>query len=137
MSSLGIKVIGLSDFRRGLKGIDAGLPKAMRVSLNDVANLLIDRTRPKIPKRTGRAAASLKAQSTQSEARIAAGGPKAPYYPWLDFGGRVGKRKATARPFYSDGRYIFPTLAEERSDIEMAMLKAMGQLASSNGIEVS
>jgi hypothetical protein len=133
---MNIKVVGLSDFRKGLRGMGAGLPKAVRVALNEVADVLIDATRPKIPKRTGAAAASLKAASTQSEARVSVGGRTAPYYPWLDFGGRVGRRRSVVRPFYSDGRYIYPTLAEQRPAIEAAMLKAMAQLASTNGIEV-
>lgn len=131
-----MKVVGLKEFRRGLKGIETGLPKTMRVTLNSVTDLFIGWVRPQIPARTGAARASLKAQSTQSEARIAAGGPRAPYYPWLDFGGRVGRRKSVVRPFISEGRYIYPTLAERRPDVEDAMLKGLAQLASSNGIEV-
>lgn len=136
MSSLSIKVVGLNEFRRGLKGIDSGLPKAMRLTLNEVAQEFIGWVRPKIPKLTGAAAASLKPQSTQSQARIAAGGPKAPHYPWLDFGGRVGKKKSVVRPYIPDGRYIFPTLVERQPDVETVMLKGLAQLASSSGIEV-
>lgn len=158
MSGLAIKVVGLNEFRRGLKGIEAGLPKTMRVTLNSVAELFVGWVRPKIPKRTGRAAASLKPQSTQTQARIAAGGPKAPYYPWLDFGGTVGRgRKAAVRTgrgnrrtadqqaragsvkrqWFPDGRYIFPTLVERQPDVESVMLKGLAQLASANGVEVS
>lgn len=136
MSSLAIKVVGLNEFRRGLKGIDAGLHKTMRVTLNEVAEEFVGWVRPKIPRKTGAAAASLKAQSTQSQARIAAGGPKAPYYPWIDFGGRVGPKKSVVRPYIPDGRYIFPTLVERGPDVQSAMLKGLGQLASSNGVQV-
>lgn len=136
MSSLGIKVVGLNEFRRGLKGIDAGLPKTMRLTLNEVAQAFIGWVRPKVPKRTGAAAASLKPQSTQSQARIAAGGPSAPHFPWLDFGGRVGKNRSVVRPYIPDGRYVFPTLVERRPDVETVMLKGLAQLASSSGVEV-
>lgn len=137
MSSSTIKVVGLNDFRRGLRGMDKGLPKGVRLALNEVAGVLIDATRPKIPKRTGAAAASLKAASTQSAAKVSVGGTKAPYYPWLDFGGKTGRKKSVVRPFYKEGRYLFPTLADERDNIQDAMLKAMAQLAETNGIEVS
>lgn len=136
MSSSTIKVVGLNDFRKGLRGMDRGLPKGVRTALNEVADVLIDATRPKIPHRTGDAAASLRAQSSQTTAKIAVGGQKAPYYPWLDFGGKVGRKKSVVRPFYKQGRYIYPTLAEQRENIETAMLKAMAQLASTNGVEV-
>lgn len=136
MSGNTIKVVGLNEFRKGLKGIDRGLPKTVRIALNEVADVLVDAVRPKIPRRSGAAAASLKAQSTQTAARIAVGGPKAPYYPWLDFGGRVGRKRSVKRPFHPDGRYIYPTLVEERDRIQATMLKVLAQLASSNGIEV-
>lgn len=136
MSSSTLRVVGLKEFKKGLRGIDRGAPKAVRVALNGVADVLIGATRPKIPRLSGAAAASLQARSSQSEARISVGGPKAPYYPWLDFGGRVGRNRSVVRPFYSDGRYIYPTLGEIRTDIEGAMLKAMAQLASANGVEV-
>lgn len=136
MSSLAIKVVGLKDFRKGLKGIETGLPKTMRLVNNKVAQILVDAVRPQIPTKTGAAAASLKPQSSQTEARIAAGGPKAPHYPWLDFGGRVGRKKKTVRPFIPEGRYIFPTLGDKRPEIQDAMLEGLAQLASDSGIEV-
>lgn len=136
MSSSTIRVVGLNEFRKGLRGMDRGLPKAVRTALNEVADVLIDATRPKIPTRTGAAKASLKAASTQSVAKVSVGGRSAPYYPWLDFGGAVGRKKATVRPFFKKGRYLFPTLADEQDAIEKAMIKALAQLASSNGIEV-
>lgn len=136
MSALSIKVVGLKDFRKGLKAIDTGLPKAVRGVLNRVASLLVEGVRPDIPRKTGAAAASLKPQSTQSQARIAAGGPSAPHYPWLDFGGRVGPKKSVLRPYIPDGRYIFPWLADNRPTVEAAMLEGMAELAAGAGVEV-
>jgi hypothetical protein len=131
-----IKVVGLNEFRKGLRQLDRTLPKGVRLALNDAANVLVDATRPGIPHRTGSAAASLRAQSTQTTARVAVGGPKAPYYPWLDFGGRVGRERSVVRPFYKEGRYLFPTLKKKRNDIQAAMLNALSELARESGIEV-
>lgn len=136
MSGNTIKVVGLNEFRKGLRTLDRDLPKGVRLALNDAANMLIDATRPKIPRRTGAAAASLRAQSTQTTARVAVGGPKAPYYPWLDFGGRTGRKHSVVRPFYKAGRYIYPTLAEQQDKIQAAMLAALTKLAESSGVEV-
>lgn len=117
--------------------MDSQLPKGVRLALNTVADVLIDAVRPKIPRKTGAAAASLKASSSQTQARISAGGRKAPYYPFLDFGGRVGRKKATRRQYIPGGRYIYPTLAEKQDDIQAAMFKAVAMLAETNGIAVS
>lgn len=102
-----VRVDGLADFNRALKRMDAGLPKELRLALNEAADTIIDATVPRVPKRTGRAAKSLKARSTRTAARVAGGGSKAPYYPWLDFGGKVGRNKATQRRFFRFGRYLY------------------------------
>lgn len=131
-----IKVEGLKEFTRSLKRLDAEVPKAMRVALNGAADIVLDYARPKIPRRTGRAAASLKAKSTQTAVRVAAGGKKAPWYPWLDFGGRVGRRKQTKRPFIKEGRYIYPALTAKRAEFEAALVKALTGAAESAGLGV-
>lgn len=136
MSEQYVKVAGLNEFRRGLRGIDKGTGKAVRVALNDVAEVFLGFVRPQVPARSGAARGSLRAQSSQSTAKVAAGGPRAPYYAWLDFGGRVGRRKQTRRPVLAGGRYIYPTLERHRDDIQSAMLKALAQLAQTNGVDV-
>jgi len=137
MSRTTLAVAGLTDFRKGLRGIDRDLPKGVRLLLNDVAQIVVDAAKPKVVSKTGAARGSLKAASTQTAAKISAGGTKAPYYPWLDFGGRVGKRKSVRREFIQGGRYIFPTVAEKRDEIEAAMGSAIVKLARANGIDVS
>lgn len=132
-----IKVEGLAEFTRNLKRLDADLPKMQRKALNAAADIVLDYARPKIPRRSGRAAASLKAKSTQTAVRVAAGGTKAPYYPWLDFGGRVGRKRSVKRPFIGEGRYIYPALAAKRDDFEAALTAALVASAESAGFEVS
>lgn len=131
-----IAVTGLAEFNRGLRRIDADAPKELRKSLNTSADLLVRRTRPLIPKLTGRAAGSLKAASTRTSARVRVGGSKARYYPWLDFGGRTGIRRSVERPFYKEGRYLYPTLRRVRPEIEASLLGALTDVARGAGLEV-
>lgn len=132
-----IEVIGLREFQASLRKMDADLPKQLRLALNQAAQLVIDTARPGIPRRSGAAAASLKARSSQREARVAAGGRKAPYYPWLDFGGKVGQHNGTARPFFTEGRYIYPALRKNRDEITKVMQVAITDLARNAGLEVT
>lgn len=132
-----VKIEGLSRFIRSVKKMDADLAKTNRKAMNDAVEIVLGYARPRIPRRTGRAAGSLKAQSTQTSARVAAGGNKAPWYPWLDFGGRVGRGKATRRPFIGEGRYLYPSLAAKRRDFEEAMSKALTDTARAAGLEVT
>lgn len=137
MPRLTIEVTGLRELRTQLKAMDADLPKQVKVALNAAAELVISYAKPKIPKRSGAAAASLKARSGQLDARIAAGGRRAPYYPWLDFGGKVGRADSVDRPFYTEGRYIYVGLRENRAEITEVMAKGLTELAAGAGFEVT
>jgi hypothetical protein len=131
-----IKIDGLKEFQRALRDMDRDLPKQLRVILNDAVGLVLDWARPRVPSRTGRARGSLKARSSQREARAAIGGRKAPYMPWLDFGGegRAAGRPA-ARPFIRKGRYLYAGLDAKRDDVTEVMSRGMTVLAESAGLE--
>jgi hypothetical protein len=131
-----VGIEGLAEFNRGLRKLDAEAPKALRVALNGVADLLVRKTRPEIPSRSGAAAASLKAKSTRTSARVSTGGRKAPYYPWLDFGGKTGINRSVDRPFYKEGRYLYPTLRRIRPEIESALETALVGVARGAGLDV-
>jgi hypothetical protein len=132
-----IKVTGLAEFNRNLKRLDAEVPKALRVALSGAAEIVLDYARPRVARRSGRAAGSLRAASTRNAVRVKAGGRRAPYYPWLDFGGRVGRRKSVKRAFLKEGRYIFPALDAKRGQFEAALAGALLGAADSAGLEVS
>ena len=94
-----IKVDGLREFQRTLRALDAGLPRTLRLAHNEAAKIVVDWAQPRVPARTGKARASVRATSSQREARVTGGGKRVPYYPWLDFGGRVGRNRTVQRPF--------------------------------------
>lgn len=132
-----IEVVGLVQLSRSLRKIGADAPKALRVAINGVAGRLVDLIRPRIPRLTGRAAGSLRASSTRTAARIGVGGARAPYYPWLDFGGRTGPARSVERPFYKEGRYVYPTLRDERTKIERDLGDALVGVATDAGLDVT
>lgn len=131
-----IKITGLTEFQRGLRKLDSDLPKSLRLAFNEAANIVVEAARSKVPHRTGRAAASIKPRSTRTAVRVSAGGNKAPYYPWLDFGGRVGPKKSVRRPFIREGRYIYPSYTEHREEFQRVVEKALADVARSAGLEV-
>lgn len=131
-----IKIEGLDQFARNLKKLDADLPKMLRVGLNGAAQIVVDYAKPKVPHRTGRAAATIKAQSTRSAVRVSEGGKRAPYMPWLDFGGKVGPNKSVHRPFLKDGRFLYAGLNSRRAQIDAAVTAALLDAAAAAGVEV-
>lgn len=135
--ALTIAVSGLRELSRSLKKVDNEAAKQLRVVFNDAAELVIATARPRIPRVTGRAAGSLKTRSTRTAVRVTFGGPRAPYYPWLDFGGRTGRKKSVVRPFITEGRYVYPAYYERYDDIVRSMQDGIERVARGAGLEVS
>jgi len=131
-----IKVAGLAEFNRNLKRLDRELPKALRLAHNEAATIVVDWAQPKVPRKTGAAARSVKAKSTRTESRVVGGSAKVPYYPWLDFGGRVGRQRSVHRAFHSDGRYLYPGLGANRERINDVLLASLLDVARQAGVEV-
>lgn len=136
MDELKIHVGGLAQLARGLKAVDAAAPKELRLRLNAAANILVDAAKPKIPSVTGAARKSLKAMSTRTSARVSAGGDRARYYPWVDFGGegRIPGRPSK-REFLKEGRYIYPTLRLKRPEIEAELREGISAVISNVGLQ--
>lgn len=133
-----IRIVGLDEFRRDLRRMDSGMPKAIRVALNESAGLVVADAQPKVPRLTGRASSTLRVASTQREARVRGGGARAPYYPWLDFGGAVGRNDSVRRAFLPQGRYAWQSFIElrNRGVLQQRMNAALVAVARESGIEV-
>lgn len=134
-----IKIDGLAAFSRNLRKLDSDLPKALRIALNEAANLVVDDAKPHVPRRSGRAAGTIKAKSTRTAVRVSAGGRRAPYYPWLDFGGKVGRNKSVGRAFFTDGRYLYPSYFAKRDsgELQQVLTRALLDVAASAGVVVT
>lgn len=132
-----VSIDGYAQFIRAVKKLDSDLPKMNRVAMNAAADIVLDYARQRIPRQTGRAVSTLKARSTQTAVRVVAGGRRAPYYPWLDFGGSVGRKKSVKRPFYKEGRYLYPALSAKRKEFELALVGVLTDTAQSAGLDVS
>ena len=106
--------------RDAMRAAAAGSQKALQVRFKSVASMVASAIAGEVPKLTGTAAGTVRARATTTGASIIAGGPKAPYYPWLDFGGTTGRGHEPGHPgtgaiknrtFITEGRYMFPIVA--------------------------
>lgn len=131
-----IRIEGLAEFNRNLRKIDADLPKTLRLAHNEAGQLIVNYATPKVPRRTGRAAGTLKTKSTRTSTRVQGGSKRVPYYPWLDFGGRVGPRRSVRRPFIKEGRYIYPTLSANFVQFKTLLTEKLIDVARQAGVEV-
>lgn len=135
-----IHVSGLREFNRGLRRLDSEAPKGLRIAGNKAAQIVVDEAKPRVPLgpgKGGHAKTSIKAASTRTAARVSAGGRRFPYYPWLDFGGRVGRRNSVRRPFLREGRYIWRAFADRREDVQKTLKDELVAVARGAGLEVS
>lgn len=117
-----IKIAGLRDLNRELKALDPAAGKQIKAALNDAAEIVLAYAKPRVPSATGAARSSIMVRSTVRESRVVAGGKRAPYYPWLDYGGKVGRNKSVKRPFIKEGRYLYPALGARKTEFS-AMLE--------------
>lgn len=131
-----IKIEGLKEFSRALRKIDSELPKALRLAHNEAGQLIVDYAKAKVPRKTGRAAGTIKAKSTRTETRVQGGSKRVPYYAWLDFGGRVGRRHSVQRPYIKQGRYIYPALGANYDEFTQLLTEKLIEVARQAGVDV-
>lgn len=134
-----IKVEGLRELNNGLRRMDKDLPKGLRLAGNAAANIVVDEAKPRVPVGPGaggHAKSSIKAASTRTAARVSAGGKRFPYYPWLDFGGSVGRNKSVKRPFLKSGRYIWKAFDDKRAEVQQTLQDELVKVAESAGLDV-
>ncbi|MPY55464.1 hypothetical protein [Streptomyces acidicola] len=134
-----IRVEGWRELSRSLRRANSELPKGLRLAANEAAQLVVNDARPKVPVgpgKGGHAASSIKAASTRTAARVQGGGSKFPYYPWLDFGGRVGPSKSVRRPFMKTGRYLWKSYADQKTKVADTLDTALRRVIEDAGIGV-
>jgi hypothetical protein len=132
-----IRVEGLREFSQGLKRLDGDMPKVLRLALKGVGDVVVDDARPRVATKTGKARKSVRSKSTRTSSTIAGGGARAPWYPWLDFGGKVGRSRSVVRPFNKQGRYIYPAYYANRDKFDVMLEDALIDVARQAGMEVT
>jgi hypothetical protein len=131
-----VVVTGLRDLNKALKAADLEAEKEMKSVLKGIAEGVVSDVRSRVPHRSGKAAASYRPRGGVKGASIAWAGPKAPYAPWIEFGGKVGKGKSVSRPFVKGGRYLYPAINDHMADIEAKVADAIDAITSRYGFKV-
>lgn len=136
-------VTGLRDLNKALKAASAEAETEMKAVLKGIAEGVVTDVRSRVPHRSGRAAASYRPRGGVKGASIAFGGPKAPYVPWLDFGGSVGKKRKAGvvgsgsikRPVIKGGRFLYPAINDNMEDIQEKVAKAISDITGRYGFK--
>jgi hypothetical protein len=130
MPAAEINVTGLRELRAALRQVDKTILPELRQGLKSAVDILATDVKTHVPHNSGRAAASVRSVASGNTIYLKAGGARAPYFGWLDFGGKLpDKRPRTKRALswdgatnpsmraegatrakLPDGRYIYPAL---------------------------
>lgn len=127
------KVTGLRDLKASVEAMSGESQAKLDLTLGEVAEQVAGMARRKVPTRTGAARGSLKVR----DAAIVAGGSKAPYFGWLDWGGRVGRKQSVLRAWRPEGRYLYPALSSEYARSMAMVEEALVGFVKASGLEVT
>jgi hypothetical protein len=129
-----IKIEGLREVTKSLKALEPEAGKQIKAVLDDAARIVVNTARPRVPSLTGAARASIVVKSTVRESRIRVGGPKAPYYPWLDYGGKTGRKMSVHRKFERHGRYLYPAYGAQMQNVQKLLQKRLTLMITNAGL---
>jgi len=139
-----IRVTGVRELGTAFKKVDREFGKALQRRFKGLASQLVSTISGRIP---GSAGSALRPQATQRGFGIAFPGGEAQgpmdFYPWLDFGGSTGKGHQVGVPWSGSvkreqvpgGRYIYPTIADNREEIGDQAAEALQDVARDAGFE--
>ena len=132
MSLVGpIVISGLAEWQASVSSFSSSVDRRVQKMVAMAAAGIVADARTLIPRGpSGRARASL----TARDGLITGGGSKAPYFGWLVFGGRVGRRDSVRRSFVPGGRWIWPTWMKSRTDILTSMENGLMEAAREAGL---
>ena len=129
----GVTVEGLDELRKALRKADKETAKAVAQAGKKAADIVAQAAKSRVPLgATGRARASVRAVVVNGGGGVKGGGPKAPYFGYLDYGNIVNHRHGVGRgdsqkalPFKREGRIVYPTLAANRAQVIATYEKAL------------
>lgn len=123
-----IEVVGLRDFQRELRRVNAEFPKELRQANKDAAELVAASTRRSFASRGGvapKVAASVKALAQQRSATVKIGGARYPYAMGSNFGSVKFKQfPPPVKPDHS----LYRTIAAQQERVVDAYAAAVDRL---------
>lgn len=124
-----VEASGLREFRKALRAADAQLPRELRKALNGIGQAIVNEAVPKMPKKSGKLRASVRARSTQTEGRVIVGKANVPYAGFIEFGGAVGRNRSVKRTFVKEGRYLYPAYQRRLPEVRRLTEQVVNELA--------
>lgn len=125
MTRMSVRVVGLRELRRTLRRAQADMAD-LKTANAKAAALVAAAARPRSPRKTGRAASTVRGNRAVGRAVVLAGGARAPYVPVIYWGWPA--RSIPARPWIAEtARATEPQWLDAYArDIQAALDKVRG-----------
>jgi phage gpG-like protein len=107
-----VKIRGVSELAAGIRKLAGKIDRGSRDDFERVANDVASQVQGTVPRRTGRLAGSVMAQSTGDGASVSMGAG-VPYATYVEYGGR-------GHPHSSQGNYLYPAAMDAGPQLEEA-----------------
>lgn len=121
-SAFSVDVIGLRDFQKELRNLGPEWPRELRAANKQVAELVAEEARARVPVLSGRLKKSIKAQAQTRSSYVKAGtNARVPYALPIEFG--WPSRNIQAQPF------IYPAIAAKSDEVVEAYGDAVDEVA--------
>ena len=120
-----IKAAQASELQTALRDVSDEIGDLVMSELEDIAKAVAADARARVPHRSGKAQASYRSSGT-----AVLWGDGVPYVPWLEFGGKVGRKDSVSRPVTRKGRYVYPAIAERMAEIEERVDDLISQMTA-------
>ena len=132
-----VDVDGIPHVQAMLTALGEASERQLHASCTDSAEQVASHTRTLIPLGPvggGHARSSVAVDHQPGRgAGVTEGSARFPYVGWLDFGGRVGRRKTAHRQWIKGGRYLFRAYAAHKPAIEPGMHVNLRQACRETG----
>ena len=104
-----VKVLGLAEMSAGAKGVADRIAKSAGPSMATPAARVADSVRGAVPRLSGALAGSVTYGSEDDSSSFVGMGEGLEYAGWIEYGGTRG------RPYYDQGRYVYPAAQAHQS----------------------
>jgi hypothetical protein len=137
MPGVEVRVRGGAKLMAELGVFGRQLPRVVKQAAKEAATPVARQTKAVVPfgpAKGGHVRSSIRVATSRRGVAIRSGGNRFRYYPWLEFGGRVGRRKSVHRERIRAGRYLYPSLVANRAGIERTMNRLIVRAALGSGL---
>lgn len=132
-----VRIEGIREVAAALRGVSKEASKELRLGMKGIAEMVATDARGRVPRRSGKAASSIKARGTNRGAAITEGSARAPHMPWLDYGGstKAGGGRVR-RQFVPGGRYLYPAIGANSVEIGQKAQDLIADLVQKHNLTV-